>query len=212
MIELYYWPTPNNHKLTLFLEESGVKYRLHFVDISKNEQFAAEFLKISPNNKVPALVDDQPADGGEPIHLFESGAMLRYLAIKENKFYGETERDRARIDQWLFWQMAGLGPMTGQLGHFTKHAKESVPYAINRYSDEVKRLLGVLEKQLGLFEYVAGRISIADMAIYPWIKMMPDLGLSLASYPELTRWSSLMASRPATLRAYAAKDRADLRA
>ena len=203
MIDLYYWPTPNGLKLTLFLEESGIEHRLHRVDIGKGEQFRPEFLRISPNNKIPALVDHDPPGGGEPLSLFESGAMLLYLAEKTGRFLPTDVRGRAQVLQWLFWQVGGLGPMAGQNGHFTVYAPEKVPYAIERYVKETNRLYGVLDRQLGKHAFVAGEeYTIADMAIYPWIVPHVPHGQDLDDFPHLRRWFQAVGSRPATERAY----------
>ncbi|WP_263138858.1 glutathione binding-like protein [Pseudomonas sp. RIT-PI-AD] len=204
MIDLYYWTTPNGHKISLFLEESGLPYRIHPINISKNEQFQADFLKISPNNKIPAIVDDEPADGGEPLSLFESGAILLYLANKTGAFIPQDLRGREEVLQWLFWQMGGLGPMAGQNHHFARFAPEKIPYAIKRYVDETARLYGVLDKRLGDREFVAGAdYSIADMAIYPWIVSHEWQGQNLDDFPHLKRWFEGIKARPATVRAYA---------
>lgn len=207
MIELFYWPTPNGHKVTLFLEESATPYRITRVDIGKGEQFFPEFLKISPNNRMPAIIDHAPADGGEPIAVFESGSILLYLANKTKSFIPQDVRGRVAVNNWLFWQMAGLGPMTGQYGHFQVYAPEKIPYAIDRYSREVGRLLGVLEKQLHERAFVCGDdYSIADMACYPWIDPYSKAPFDLSPYPEVRRWRDSIRSRPATARAYAQGD------
>lgn len=212
MIDLYYWPTPNGHKVTLFLEEAGLEFTIKPVNIGQGDQFKPEFLAFSPNNKMPAIIDFNPDDGGEPISVFESGAILQYLAGKTGKFTGipvnadaaQALRAQVSVDEWLFWQMAGLGPMTGQYGHFHVYAPEDVPYAKQRYRKEVERLLGVLDGQLGKHPFVAGdEYSIADMAIYPWINAYDKAPLDLASYPNLQRWHAAIAARPATQRAYA---------
>ncbi len=170
MIDLYYWTTPNGHKITLFLEETGLPYAIHPINISQGDQFQADFLKVSPNNKIPAIVDRQPADGGAPLSLFESGAILLYLAEKTGRFLAKDLRARQETLQWLFWQMGGLGPMAGQNHHFNRFAPEKIPYAIDRYVKETARLYGVLEQRLADRAFVAGDdYSIADMAIYPWI-------------------------------------------
>ncbi|MDP5278345.1 glutathione binding-like protein [Sphingomonas sp. DG1-23] len=203
MIELYYWPTPNGHKITLFLEESGLDYEIHPVNIGKGDQFDPEFLKFSPNNRMPAIIDRAPADGGEPVTVFESGAILIYLALKSGKFYGETPRERTDILQWLMWQMGGLGPMAGQNGHFNVYAPEQVPYAINRYVAETNRLYGVLDRRLAGREFVAGSgYSIADMAIYPWIVPHEAHKQDLNDFPNVKAWFERIAARPATIRAY----------
>ena len=204
MIELYYWTTPNGHKITLFLEEAGLPYRIHPVNIGKGEQFAPEFLKIAPNNRIPAIVDTEPADGGAPISLFESGAILVYLANKTGRFFGETQRQKAETMQWLMWQMGGLGPMAGQNGHFTLYAPEPVPYAIDRYVRETTRLYGVMDKRLADRPFLAGEeYSIADMACYPWIVPWERHRQKLDDFPNLKRWFEAIAERPATKRAYA---------
>ncbi|MDH3894872.1 MAG: glutathione S-transferase N-terminal domain-containing protein, partial [Chromatiales bacterium] len=176
MIDLYYWTTPNGHKITIFLEESGLEYRILPINIGKGDQFAPEFLRISPNNRIPAIVDQAPADGGEPVALFESGAILHYLAQKTGRFLSAELRGQAETLQWLFWQMGGLGPMAGQNHHFRLYAKDKIPYAIDRYVNETHRLYGVLDKRLGDREFVAGDYSIADMAIYPWIRPYENQG------------------------------------
>lgn len=204
MIDLYYWPTPNGHKVTLFLEEAGVDYRIRPVDIGKGDQFKADFLAISPNNKMPAIVDRDPLDGGAPISVFESGAILQYLAGKTGKFYPTDLRGRVEVDEWLFWQVAGLGPMTGQYGHFHVYAPEPIPYARERYRKEAERLLGVLDGRLAGREFIAGRdYTIADMAAYPWIDAYSAAPLDLSPFPEVRRWRETIAARPATQRAYA---------
>ncbi|HYG06165.1 MAG TPA: glutathione S-transferase C-terminal domain-containing protein [Stenotrophomonas sp.] len=206
MIDLYYWPTPNGHKITLFLEEAGLEYTIKPVNIGAGDQFKPEFLAISPNNKMPAIVDHAPADGGAPISVFESGAILLYLANKTGRFFGNDVRQKVAVNQWLMWQMGGLGPMTGQYGHFHVYAKEKIPYAIERYTNEVQRLLGVLDKQLDGREFVAGPdYSIADMAIHPWINPYDPAPLDLTPYPNVRRWHAAIAERPATARAYALK-------
>jgi GST-like protein len=167
MITLYYWPTPNGHKITIFLEEAGVPYRIFPVNIGEGEQFRPEFLAISPNNRMPAIVDDAPEDGGEPLSVFESGAILVYLAEKTGKFLPEDTRGRIRVLEWLFWQVGGLGPMAGQNHHFGRYAPQKIPYAIDRYVKETNRLYGVLDRQLAREPFLAGEYSIADMAAYP---------------------------------------------
>ncbi len=203
MIDLYYWTTPNGHKVTLFLEETGLAHRILPINIGKGEQFAADFLRISPNNRIPAMVDQAPADGGAPVSLFESGAILLYLADKTGQFITPDLRGRAETLQWLFWQMGGLGPMAGQNHHFTQYAPEKVPYAIERYTKETARLYAVLNKRLADREFVAGGYSIADMAIYPWIVPHSRQGQNLDDFPHLKRWFEAIRARPATQRAYA---------
>lgn len=203
MIDLYYWTTPNGHKITLFLEETGLEYKIHPVNISTGEQFRPEFLAIAPNNRIPAIVDHNPVDGGAPINLFESGAILEYLADKTGKFLPSDTRKRAEVMQWLFWQMAGLGPMAGQNHHFVQYAPERIPYAMERYIKETTRLYGVLDKQLEGRDFIAGDYSIADMACYPWIVPHEKQKQDLAAFPNLKRWFDAMSERPAVKRAYA---------
>ncbi|UNK42784.1 glutathione binding-like protein [Luteimonas sp. S4-F44] len=204
MIDLHYWPTPNGHKVTLFLEEAGLDYTIHPVNIGKGDQFKPEFLAFSPNNKMPAIVDHAPADGGAPQTVFESGAILLYLAEKTGRFLPADPRKRIEAIEWLFWQMAGLGPMTGQYGHFNVYAPEKIPYAIERYTNEVNRLLQVLDKRLAGRDFIAGdAYSIADMAAYPWIGVYDKAPIDMTPYPEIRRWHAAIQSRPATQRAYA---------
>jgi GST-like protein len=202
MIELYYWTTPNGHKVTIFLEEAGTPYEIHPVNISQGEQFAEKFLSFSPNNRIPAIRDTAPADGGAPIEVFESGAVLEYLAEKEQKFLPQNPRDKYAVLQWLYWQMGGLGPMAGQNHHFVQYAPERIPYAMDRYVKETKRLYGVLNKQLGDQEFIAGSYSIADMACYPWIVPHERQQQNLDDFPNIKRWFNAMAARPAVQRAY----------
>ena len=203
MIDLYYWTTPNGHKITMFLEETGLPHRIVPVNIGKGEQFAADFLKIAPNNRIPAIVDHAPADGGAPLSLFESGAILLYLADKTGRFIAPDLRGRNETIQWLFWQMGGLGPMAGQNHHFTQYAPEPIPYAIERYVKETARLYAVLNKRLADREFMAGDYSIADMASYPWIVPHEKQGQNLDDFPHLKRWFAAIRARPATQRAYA---------
>lgn len=203
MIDLYYWTTPNGHKITLFLEETGLPYRIHPINIGKDEQFQPHFLKIAPNNRIPAIVDNEPADGGEPLSLFESGAILLYLAEKTGRFIPQDLRGRQEALQWLFWQMGGLGPMAGQNHHFNRFAPEKVPYAIQRYVKETARLYGVLDRRLADRAFVAGDdYSIADMAIYPWIVPHTYQEQNLDDFPHVKRWFQAIQARPATVRAY----------
>lgn len=203
MIDLHYWPTPNGHKVTLFLEETGLPYRIVPVDIGRGEQFEPDFLKIAPNNRMPAIVDHDPADGGEPVSLFESGAILLYLADKIGRFIPDNLRGRAEVLQWLFWQMGGLGPMAGQNHHFVQYAPERIPYAVDRYVNETNRLYGVLDRRLEDRPFIAGEAySIADMASYPWIVPHERQGQNLAEFPNLKRWFETIRARPATIRAY----------
>lgn len=203
MIDLHYWTTPNGHKITIFLEESGLPYNLHTVNISKNEQFKSDFLKVAPNNRIPAIVDNEPEDGAGPLNLFESGAILWYLAEKIKKFVPNTTRAKAEVSQWLFWQMAGLGPMAGQNHHFNNYATEKIPYAMDRYIKETARLYGVLNRQLEGKEWVAaGEYTIADMAIYPWIVPYEMQSQNLNDFPHLQTWFEKMQKREAVVRAY----------
>ncbi|MBB3342310.1 glutathione binding-like protein [Luteimonas sp. RC10] len=204
MIDLHYWPTPNGHKVTLFLEEAGLDYRVQPVNIGKGDQFKPEFLAFSPNNKMPAIVDHAPADGGAPQTVFESGAILLYLAEKTGRFLPADPRTRIEAIEWLFWQMAGLGPMTGQYGHFSVYAPEKIPYAIERYTNEANRLLQVLDTRLKGRDFIAGdAYSIADMAAYPWIGVYDKAPIDMTPYPEIRRWHAAIQARPATQRAYA---------
>ena len=202
MLDFYYAATPNGLKVRLFLEEAGLPHRAIPVSLGKGEQFKPAFLAISPNNKIPAIVDHDPAGGGAPLSLFESGAILLYLAEKTGRFLPADVRGRAEVLQWLFWQMAGLGPMAGQIGHFNVYAPEKVPYAIDRYTRETQRLYGVLDRRLEGREYIAGTFSIADVACYPWIVPHEAHGQRLEDFPHLARWFRTMAARPATVRAY----------
>jgi GST-like protein len=202
MIELYYWTTPNGHKVTIFLEEVCVPYRIHPVNIGKGDQFKPDFLALSPNNRIPAILDTAPADGGAPISVFESGAILTYLAEKTGKFLPTEVRGRFEVMEWLFWQMAGLGPMAGQNHHFSQYAPERIPYATERYVKETNRLYGVLDKRLADRTFIAGDYSIADMASYPWIVPHKVQQQSLDDFPQLRRWFETMRERPAVKRAY----------
>lgn len=203
MIELYYWTTPNGHKITIFLEEAGLPYRIHPINIGKDEQFQPHFLKIAPNNRIPAIVDNEPVGGGEPIAVFESGAVLLYLAEKTGKFISSDLRDRVATLEWLFWQMGGLGPMAGQNHHFNLFAPEKLPYAMNRYIKETARLYGVLNRRLAESSFVAGDYSIADMASYPWVVPHERQSQNLDDFPNLKRWFETIKARPAVARAYA---------
>lgn len=202
MIELYYWTTPNGHKITMFLEEVGLPYTIIPVNIGAGDQFKPDFLKIAPNNRIPAIIDREPVDGGEPISIFESGAILLYLAEKTGKLIPSDLRDRTEVLQWLFWQMAGLGPMAGQNHHFSQYAPEKIPYAINRYVNETGRLYAVLNQRLADREFVAGDYSIADIAAYPWIVPYENQGQKLEDFPNIKRWFEAIQARPATIRAY----------
>lgn len=198
-IELYFWPTPNGQKVSIMLEETGLPYEVRFVNIGKGEQFEPGFLKISPNNRMPAIID--PAGpGGKPISVFESGAILQYLGRKTGKFYPSDERARIEVDEWLFWQMAGLGPMAGQAHHFRNYAPEKIPYGIERYTNEVNRLYGVLNRRLADREFIAGDYSIADMASVGWIKPYKNQGQDIEDFPHLKRWFETVMARPAVIK------------
>jgi GST-like protein len=202
MIDVHYWPTPNGHKVTIFLEETGTPYRIVPVNIGAGDQFKPEFLRISPNNRMPAIVDDDPEGGGAPISVFESGAILVYLAGKTGRFLPRDLRARVEVLQWLFWQVGGLGPMAGQNHHFRQYAPEKLPYAIERYVNETARLYAVLDKRLGDREFIAGAYSIADMAAYPWVVPHERQGQDLADFPHLRRWFAAIQGRPAVVAAY----------
>lgn len=195
-IELYYWPTPNGWKVSILLEELGIPYNVNYVNIGKGEQFAPEFLKIAPNNRMPAIIDPEGPDG-KPISVFESGAILQYLARKFDQFYGTDERSRVAIDEWLMWQMGGLGPMAGQAHHFRIYAPEQVPYAIDRYTNEVNRLYGVLNKRLNDREFIADDYSIADIACIGWASLWERQGQDLSEFPSLAAWIERLTQRPA---------------
>lgn len=207
MIDVYYWATPNGHKITLFLEEAGLQYNIIPVNIGKGEQFTPEFLQISPNNRIPAIVDNAPSDNGKPIAIFESGAILQYLAEKVSKFLPQNIRGRYEALEWLYWQVSGLGPMAGQNHHFSNYATEKIPYAIERYVKETARLYAVLNKRLADREFIANVYTIADMACYPWIAMHENQKQNLNDFPHLKRWFELIQNRPATKRAYALADK-----
>ena len=203
MIDLYYWTTPNGHKITLFLEETGLPYSIKPINIGKDEQFTPAFLAISPNNRIPAIVDHEPTDGGQPLSVFESGAILLYIAEKTGKFLTTDFRVRHQTLEWLFWQMGGLGPMAGQNHHFGNFAPEKIPYAIKRYVDETARLYGVLNKRLEGREFIAGQYSIADMACFPWIAAYTRQQIDIHEFPNVKRWFNGIHQRDATQRAYA---------
>ncbi len=203
MIDLYYWTTPNGHKITLFLEEAGLPYTIHPVNLGRGDQFKPEFLAISPNNRIPAIVDQDPGDGGAPVPVFESGAILLYLAEKTGKFLPKDLRGRIAALEWLFWQVGGLGPMAGQNHHFKQYAPEKLSYAIGRYVNETNRLYAVLNKRLADRAFVAEEYSIADMASYPWIVPYENQGQKLTDFPHLERWFEAIRARPSTQRAYA---------
>ncbi len=203
MIDLYYWPTPNGHKITVFLEEADLPYTLIPVNISAGEQFAESFLDISPNNKIPAIVDHEPEGSAGPVSVFESGAILLYLADKAEEFLPTDIYHRTQVLEWLFWQVAGLGPMLGQNHHFSQYAPEKVPYAIERYQKETERLYGVLDTRLAGRAYLVDQYSIADMAVYPWIVPHEKQGIDLDEFPNLKDWFEKVRSRSAVVRAYA---------
>ena len=195
-IELYYWPTPNGWKITIMLEELGVPYEIKYVDIGKGEQFEPAFLEIAPNNRMPAIIDPEGPDG-KPISVFESGAILQYLGRKFDRFYPDDKRARVEVEQWLMWQLSGLGPMAGQCHHFRKYAPEPIPYAIDRYTNETNRLYGVMNKRLADRQYLAGEYSIADMACYGWAMLWEGQGQDIAEFPNLRKWLDRMKKRPA---------------
>ncbi|HLS17874.1 MAG TPA: glutathione binding-like protein [Paenalcaligenes sp.] len=202
MIDVYYWTTPNGHKITMFLEEAGLDYEIIPINIGTGDQFKPEFLQIAPNNRIPAIVDHAPADGGQAISVFESGAILQYLAEKTGQFLPTELRARVQVMEWVFWQMAGLGPMAGQNHHFNVYAPEPIPYAIDRYTRETSRLYGVLNKRLEGREFIVDEYSIADMACYPWIVSHERQKQDLNQFPHLKAWFERIQSRPGTQRAY----------
>ena len=208
MIDLYYWTTPNGHKVSIFLEEAGLEYVVKPVNIGRGEQFAEEFLEIAPNNRIPAIVDRAPADGGQPLGLFESGAILEYLADKTGRFRPGVGRERYVVLQWLYWQMGGLGPMAGQSHHFRHYAPQTIDYAVERYVRETARLYGVLDRRLQDHDYLGGdAYSIADMATYPWVRSWEKQGQDIEAFPEVVRWMRAIEARPAVQRAYALVER-----
>lgn len=202
MFDLYYWTTPNGHKISIFLEEAKLPYQIIPINIGKGEQFTPEFLQVSPNNKIPALIDHNPEEGNQPLAIFESGAILLYLADKIHKFIPQDLRGRYETLQWLFWQVSGLGPISGQNHHFTQYASEKIPYAIDRYVKETSRLYAVLNKQLNDREFITGQYSIADIACYPWIVLYEKQQQNIADFPHLKRWLETLQKRPAVQRAY----------
>jgi len=206
MIELHSWPTPNGLKISIFLEEASLEHKVFPVNIAKNQQFEPDFLSFSPNNRVPAIRDLAPADGGEPITVFESGAILTYLAEKTGRFLPTDARTRIEVNEWLFWQVGGFGPMLGQNHHFVQFAPEKVEYAINRYVNETARLYGVLDRRLEGRDYVAGGYSIADMAIYPWAFPHENQRQNLNDFPNVKRWFEAIRARPAVARVYESRD------
>lgn len=199
-IDVYYWPTPNGWKVTIMLEELGVPYNIIPVNIGKGEQFQAGFLKLSPNNRMPAIIDHEPLGGGAPLSIFESGAILEYLAEKYGKFMPKDPRGKYEVLQWLYWQMANLGPNSGQANHFRNYAAEKIAYGINRYTDEVNRLYGVMNIQLADHEFLAGAYSIADMASWPWVILYERMGQDLNEFPHLKRWVDTIQARPAVVK------------
>lgn len=201
-IDVYYWPTPNGWKVTILLEELDAPYNIIPINIGKGEQFKPEFLKVSPNNRMPALVDHEPLGGGEPLSIFESGAMMEYIAEKHGKFLPKDARGKYEVLQWVYWQMANLGPNSGQANHFRHYAPEKIAYGINRYTDEVNRLYGVMDTRLADREYLAGEYSIADMASWPWIVPYERVGQDLNDFPHLKRWFEALKARPAVDRGY----------
>jgi GSH-dependent disulfide-bond oxidoreductase len=203
MIDFYYWGTPNGYKVQVFLEETGLAHKIIPIDIGKGDQFKPGFLAISPNNRIPAIVDNDPPGGGAPISLFESGAILLYLAEKTGRFIAKDIRGRAEVLQWLFWQMGGLGPMAGQNGHFNVYAPEKIPYAMDRYTRETTRLYGVMNTRLADRPYLAGEYSIADMACYPWIVPHKRHLQDINAFPHLKRWFEDIGKRPAVMKTYA---------
>ena len=207
MIDVHYWPTPNGHKITMFLEETGTPYTIVPVNIGKGEQFKPDFLKIAPNNRMPAIVDHKPKDGGAPVEIFESGAILLYLAEKVGQFMPSDVRKRYDVIQWVMWQMGGLGPMAGQNHHFNVYAPEKLPYAIDRYVKETNRLYGVMNKRLADREFLAGDYSIADMMSYPWVVPWKRQSQNIDDFPHLRRWFNAIRERPATVRAYELTDK-----
>jgi len=201
-VELYYWPTPNGWKVSILLEELGLPYEVHYINIGAGDQFKPDFLKISPNNRMPAIIDPEGPDG-DPISVFESGAILQYLARKHGRFYGRNERERVAVEEWLMWQMGGFGPMLGQNHHFNVYAPEDVPYARRRYTDETHRLYGVLDSRLEGREFVADDYSIADMAIVGWASGWERQQMDIDEFPNVKRWLATMKARPAVERGMA---------
>jgi GSH-dependent disulfide-bond oxidoreductase len=201
-VELHYWPTPNGWKITIMLEECGLPYEVKYVDIAKGDQFKPEFLAFSPNNRMPAIIDPEGPDG-QPISVFESGAILQYLGNKTGRFYSRKARARVAVEEWLYWQMGGLGPMSGQAGHFRNYARETLPYAIDRYTREVTRLYQVMDTRLGKVPFLAGEYSIADMACLGWLQSWERLGQTLGDHSNLKRWFDDLMARPAVVRGLA---------
>jgi GST-like protein len=202
LIDAYYWPTPNGWKISIALEEMELAYRVVPVNIGRGEQFAPDFLAISPNNRMPAIVDHEPADGGGPLSVFETGAILIYLAEKTGRFLPADLRGRTEVLEWLMWQMGGLGPMLGQNGHFRLYANEEIPYARERYGREADRLYGVLDRRLADREHICGEYSIADMACWPWVVTYKSQGIDLGAFPSVRRWYDALKQRPGLRRGY----------
>jgi GST-like protein len=200
-IALYFWPTPNGRKISIMLEECGLPYEIHPVNIGKGDQFKPEFLAISPNNRMPAIVDPDGSEG-QPVSVFESGAILQYLGRKTGRFYPQDERRRVAVEEWLFWQVAGLGPMAGQVHHFRNYAPEKIPYAITRYVNEIHRLYGVMQRRLEGRDYLADEYSIADMACFPWTKGWEGQGVDIGEFPNVAAWLARIDARPAVQRAW----------
>jgi GST-like protein len=196
MIELFFWPTPNGWKIAIMLEECGLPYRVRPVNIGKGEQFEPEFLRLSPNNRIPAIVDPDGPDGA-PISLFESGAILQYLGDKTGRFYPSERRRRSEVEQWLYWQVGGLGPMAGQCNHFRNYADDPGPYGIDRFTNEVERLFGVMAERLKTSDFLAGDYSIADIACWPWVRIYKRYGIDLDAFPSLRAWLNRVGARPA---------------
>jgi len=203
MIDVHYWPTPNGWKISIMLEETGLPYAVRPVNIGRGEQFNPDFLRISPNNRIPAIVDHAPADGGAPVEIFETGAILMYLAEKSGQLMPADMRGRMRVTQWLMWQMSALGPMGGQNGHFKLYAQEKIPYAIARFGNEMDRLYGVMDRRLAEAEYLAGDYSIADIACFPWIMLHKAQGIAIDNFPNVRRWFTALRGRDAVQRGLA---------
>lgn len=201
MIDVHFWPTPNGHKITIYLEETGLAYRLIAVNIGRGDQFKPDFLALSPNNRMPAIVDNEPGDQGEPLSVFESAAILQYLAEKTGRFMPRERRAKKVVLEWLAWQIAHVGPTFGQLGHFKNYAKDKIPYAIERFENEGHRLLGVLDERLATREFVADEYSIADMALFPWISVYGNYGIDIGEFPRVKSWIDRIAARPAVIKA-----------
>lgn len=199
-IELYYWPTPNGYKISIMLEECRLPYEVKYINIGRGDQFDPDFLKIAPNNRMPAIVDSN-GPGGKPISIFESGAILQYLGRKTGKYYPKRERAQVEVDQWLHWQMGGVGPMAGQAHHFRNYAPKKIPYAVDRYTDEVNRLYGVLNKRLADRKFLAGNYSIADIACFPWARLYKNQGQNLRQFPNMSAWLKRIESRKAVIKA-----------